>query len=48
MDEATRPDPRLDGLAGPIEAQDGPVPWGRRVYVLDAHAGVVHRQRRTA
>lgn len=46
MEEPTRPDPRLDGPVDEIEAQDGPVPSDRRVHVLHAHAGVVHRQRR--
>jgi hypothetical protein len=46
MDEPTRPDPRLDGPVDQIEAQDGPVACDRRVHVLDAHTGVVHRQRR--
>jgi hypothetical protein len=46
MEEPTRPDPRLDGPVDQIEAQNGPVPPDRRVHVLSAHAGVVHRQRR--
>jgi hypothetical protein len=46
MEEPTRPDPRLDGPVDQIETQDGPVPCDRRVHVLHAYAGVVHRQRR--
>jgi hypothetical protein len=40
MDEPTRPDPRLDGPVEQIDAQDGPVPCGGRVHVLDAHAEI--------
>jgi hypothetical protein len=46
MDEPTWPDSRLDGPVDQIEVQDSPVPCDRRVHVLDAHVGVVHRQRR--